>query len=196
MSNIELALSAEQKSSILTLVKSVVALEKAEIKFDMTSKSIIDLFNDIFSSIPKDKGNFKDKVSATRDILLKEIKELDTLQKSTVTRVNHVINTVANLLLSGLKLKIKEIPFVLVTKVVDLHKDGYLSTKEINKALKKDEEDYKEALEDLCTKGAYKKLVGSVDFSMLDEDTVTLVKALDKSSLIGLQGLIKVQMGA
>jgi len=115
----------------------------------------------------------------------------DTLFK----RASGVVNTISDAIAKGVLLKTGLIPFTLIQRVVKFVVEGNISKKELTALSKVEDEKYLKACQDLCTKGDYKALVGSVDYSMLDEGLVTTVKGLDKEALKGMQGLLKVVLG-
>ena len=191
-----MALTVTQKKKISLLVDSVVALEKAEVVFDSSSKAIIDLYHELLAD--KDiKGTLKEKNSLVFSLMMNELgKHEAKLSDHVYKRVVDVCKTVHKYISLGVILKVNLIPFTLISKVTKLLDKKAITKKQIANAHKKEDTKYKEALENLCIAGDYKLLVGSVDYSMLDDETVTLVKALDEASLKGLQGLVKVQLGA
>lgn len=188
-------LNTTQKATLNTLVSKVVALDKAEKAFDTSSKAIISLYMELVDSI--EKGTLKTKGKEVHDTLTVELKHKEaSLDTHIYKRVVSVVDTVALYIAKGVKLKTELIPFTLIAKVTDLLSEGYISKKQVDKQYPKEGAEYKKGLEDLVTQGSYKKLVGSADYSMLDDDTITLVKSLDTASLKGLSALVKVQMGA
>ena len=184
-----------QSKLVVGLVASVVALEKAEKKFDTSSKAIISLFVELVEA--QTKGTLKVKAKVVHEEMTAVVGTVDGVSDSTIKRIITVIDTVAKYHQQGLKLRTTAIPFTLIQQVVELLDGKFITKSQVDKTAQlKDDVKYAKALKDICTAGAYKELVGSVDYSMLDEDTVTLVKGLTKDSLKGLQGLVRVQLGA
>lgn len=189
-------LNKQQTESIKVLVGSVVALEEAEKVFDTSSKAIIEMFKEVYATVNKSEGTAKVRASLVASELIKVVDSIEDVSASVVGRVKKVITTVEALYLSGITLKVTLIPFTLIMKVVELHSGKFITKSSITTANKVDDGEYKKAIEDICTAGAYKELVGTVDFSMLDESLVTLVKGLDSSAITGLAGLCKIVKGA
>lgn len=189
-------LSKQQRELVVSLVGSVVALEEAEKVFDTSSKSIITMFKEVYATVDKVEGTAKVRASLVAIELIKVVESVYDVPTTVISRVKKVITTVEALYLSGITLKVTLIPFTLIQKVVELHSGQYISKSSITKAKKVDDSEYKKAIEDICTAGAYKELVGAVDYSMLDESLVTLVKELDSSAITGLAGLCKIVVGA
>ncbi len=184
-----------QSKLVVGLVKSVVALEKAEKKFDTSSKAIIALFVELTEA--QEEGTLKAKAKLVHSDMSAVVTDMKDVAEHTSKRIIKVIDTVAKYHEQGLKLRTTAIPFTLIGQIVELLDGKFITKSQVDKTSKiSDDVKYTKALKDLVVAGAYKELVGSVDFSMLDEDTVTLVKGLSKDSLKGLQGLVRVQLGA
>ena len=188
-------MSDEQETTLRGLVGTVVALESAEKAFDVSAKSLISVFGEMFEAIDKSKGNMAARAKAVESSMLTFISTIE-MSDGAETRSKGVVTTVSGAISKGIILKTDLIPFTLMQKVIKLVLSGHISKKEITAISKLDDTKYAKGLQDLCTKGDYKALVGSVDYSMLDEDLITLVQGLDKGALTGLSGLIKVVVGA
>ena len=190
-------MNQEQNKLVVALVQSVVALEKAEVKFDTSSKAIIALFEELLGSGDVTKA-LKEKALVVYGEMVVVVKGVADIKTTTEKRIVSVLDTVLIHYSLGLRMRVSAIAFTDLQRVCELVEGGNLSKSQLTKAHKQNEadKDYEKAIKDLIVIGAYKKLVGTVDYSMLDEDTVTLVKALSKDDLKGLQGLVKVQLGA
>ena len=189
-------LSKQQTESIKVLVGSVVALEEAERVFDTSSKAIITMFKEVYATVNKSEGTAKIRAGLVATEIIKVVDSIEDVPSTVVTRVKKVVTTVEALYLSGITLKVTLIPFTLIMKVVELHSGKFISKSSITSANKVEDAMYKKAIEDICTAGAYKELCGIVDFSMLDEGLVTIVKGLDSKAITGLAGLCKIVKGA
>ena len=185
-----------QNKLVVTLVKSVVALEKAEKKFDTSSKAIISLFTELVDG--QTEGTLKAKALLVHTEMVTIIDGTKDLAEHTSKRIVAVVDTVDKHFQLGLKMRVEAIPFTDIQRVVDLVDNKFLTKSQVDKADKtnKEDTDYSKAIKDLITVGAYKQLVGNVDYSMLSDELVTTVKALSKDDIKGLAGLCKVQAGA
>jgi len=193
--SIECVLSKTQVTQLKGVVASIVQLEIAEKVFDTGAKGLISMFDEVFKTIDKSKGNMSVRAKAVESSMLTVLSTME-LTDSVDARSKLVVSTISNAISNGVLLKTDLIPFTLIQRVVKLVVGGSISKKELTALSKVEDAKYPKACQDLCTKGDYKALCGSVDFSMLDEGLVDVVKGLDKTSLAGLAGLIKVQVGA
>ena len=123
-----------QSKLVVGLVKSVVALEKAEKKFDTSSKAIIALYVELTEA--QEEGTLKAKAKLVHSDMSTIVTDMKDVAEHTSKRIIKVIDTVAKYHEQGLKLRTTAIPFTLIGQIVELLDGKFITKSQVDKTSK------------------------------------------------------------